>query len=277
MVQPFDYSLDIQRPDEAFAGGFKMGAAIRDQRDAMQAQETQNQQFVRLQGALGQLGPNATPAEYIGLVNRFPDLQKPLSERYQGFDDARRNALYTTGERAFTLLRANPEGIIDAEAAAASLEQSAAAFDNSNAPDIARVLRDNAKGLRMDPGQARHTLGIMMAANDAARFDKFGKAMGQGELTGFQKDLVAAGIDPASDEGKAASRTYVQNRVDPIITAETPSGRPFNGPRSLYVQQYGQTPTNAQQLPMVTNDAQYAAVPSGARYVDDMGNVRTKR
>ncbi len=276
-MEPFNYTINTPNPNAIFAQAFNTGAGIRQQQEAQQAQAMQRDQAQRMATALSQLGPNATPADYQGLISQFPDFVKPLTERYQSFDDARKNALFGAGEKAFMLLRPGADGTIDAEAAAAALETSAAAFENSNAPDIAKQLRDAAEGVRMNPGAAKQSLGMMLAFSDPERFKKVGDAIGAGDLTGFQKDLAAAGIDPTSDEGKTLARDFVRNKVDPIVTMETPSGRQFIGPQSVYMARFGAGAAPPQRLPVVTNDAQYAAVPVGTDYVDDRGNVRTKR
>ncbi len=269
---PVNYAMPAIGPDQILGQIYNDNLAFEKNR----ALEMQQQQAQRLQVVLGQLGPNATPADYQGLISQFPDLVKPLTERYQGFDDARKNALFGAGEKAFMLLRPGADGTIDAEAAAAALDTSAAAFDNSNAPDIAKQLRDAAKGVRMNPGAAKQSLGMMLAFSDPERFKKVGDAIGAGDLTGFQKDLAAAGIDPTSDEGKTLARDFVRNKVDPIVTMETPNGRQFIGPQSVYMERFGAGAGTPQRLPTVSTDAQYDALPSGAQFLDPRGNVRSK-
>ncbi len=275
-MEPFNYTINAPNPNAIFQQAFQTGAIMRQSQDVAQAQQAQRQQAERMAAALGQLGPNATPADYQGLISQFPDLVKPLTERYQGFDDARKNALFGAGQQAFMLLRPGADGAIDAEAAAASLERSADAFDNSNAPDIAKQLRDSAKGVRMNPGAAKTSLGMMLAFSDPERFRKVGDAMGQGELTGFQKDLAAAGIDPNSEEGRAAAKDYVRNRVDPIVTMETPSGRQFIGPQSVYMERFGAGAGTPQRLPVISSKAAFDALPSGTEFVAPDGSVRRK-
>jgi hypothetical protein len=275
-MEPFNYSINAPNPNTVFQQAFQTGNLMRQSQEAAQAQQMQRDQAQRMAAALGQLGPNATPADYQGLINQFPDLVKPLTERYQGFDDARKNALFGAGQQAFLLLRPGADGAIDAEAAASSLERSAAAFQNSNALDIAKQLTDAAKGVRMNPGAAKQSLGMMLAFSDPDRFKKVGDAIGQGELTGFQKDLAAAGIDPKSPEGIAASKGYVRNRVDPIVTMETPNGRQFIGPQSVYMERFGAGAGAPQRLPTISTDAQFDALPSGAQFLDPRGNVRRK-
>lgn len=275
-MEPFNYTLNTPNPNAIFAQAFNTGAGIRQQQDAMQAQQKQREQAQRMAAALGKLGPNATPADYQGLISQYPDLVKPLTERYQGFDDARRNALFGAGEKAFMLLRPGADGTIDAEAAAAALETSAAAFENSNAPDIAKQLRDSAKGVRMNPAAAKQSLGMMLAFSDPERFKKVGEALGQGELTGFQKDLAAAGIDPTSEQGRTLAKDFVRNKVDPIVTMETPNGRQFIGPQSVYMERFGAGAGTPQRLPVISSKAAFDALPSGSEFVAPDGSVRRK-
>lgn len=275
-MEPFNYSINTPNPNAIFAQAFQTGAGIRQQQEAQQTQAMQRQQAERMAAALGQLGPNATPADYQGLISQFPDLVKPLTERYQGFDDARKNAMFGAGEKAFMLLRPGADGTIDAEAAATALETSAAAFENSNAPDIAKQLRDSAKGVRMNPGAAKQSLGMMLAFSDPERFKKIGDAMGQGDLTGFQKDLAAAGIDPNSEQGRTLAKDFVRNKVDPIVTMETPSGRQFIGPQSVYMERFGAGAGTPQRLPVISSKAAFDALPSGSEFVAPDGSVRRK-
>jgi hypothetical protein len=151
-----------------------------------------------------------------------------LTERYQGFDDARKNAMFGAGEKAFMLLRPGPDGTIDAEAAAAALETSAAAFENSNAPDIAKQLRDSAKGVRMNPGAAKQSLGMMLAFSDPERFKKVGDAMGQSQDTAFQKDYAFI----KGTFGQGAADTFANSKIDETAMVPLPGGHVYVGPRS---------------------------------------------
>lgn len=276
-MQPFDYTINAVNPTQAFMQSFQAGSAIAQQQAARQQQETQRQQAARLQNALSGLGPNANSGDFMALVQQFPDLAEPLTKQYRTFDDARKNGMFSAGERAFMLLRPGADGAIAVDGAVASLEESAAAFENSGQPDIAKQLRDSAKAARLNPAAARTALGTMLAFADPDKFKKVGDALGQGELTAFQKNLAAANIDPASDEGKRLSRQYVQNQVDPIVTMETPSGAQFIGPMSEYQNRYGGAPATApRRLPSPKSKAEFDALPSGADFVAPDGSVRRK-
>lgn len=216
------YMLQSPDPNAVFEDSYKSIQAAKHQ-------QVQRQQAERMAAALGQLGPNATPADYQGLISQFPDLAKPLTERYQTFDDARKNALFGAGQQAFMLLRPGADGTIDAEAAAAALETSAAAFENSNAPDIAKQLRDSAKGVRMNPGAAKQSLGMMLAFSDPERFKKVGDAMGQSQDTAFQKDYAFI----KGTFGQGAADTFANSKIDETAMVPLPNGKGvYVGPRS---------------------------------------------
>ncbi len=241
-MEPFNYTINTPNPNAIFAQSFNTGAGIRQQQEAQRAQAMQRDQAQRMATALSQLGPNATPADYQGLISQFPDLVTPLTERYQSFDDARKNALFGAGEKAFMLLRPGADGTIDAEAAASALETSAAAFENSQAPDIAKQLRDAAKGVRINPGAAKQSLGMMLAFSDPERFKKVGDAMGQSQDTAFQKDYAFI----KGTFGQAAADTFANSKVDETAIVPLPNGKGvYVGPRSGLAAALGGAQTTA--------------------------------
>ena len=239
MVQPYNYSLNIRSPGEAFMQGIQMGQAGR----AMQAQAEEQRRLAdknrRLNEALAKLGPNARYEDYMAQVDANPDLADILLGQQKTFSDARKNALFSAGEDAFMLLRPDATGAISPDAAIAKLEEKAQAFENSRQPDIAKQLRDAAQGIKINPAAARNTLGTMLAFSDADKFKKINDAIGQSELTSFQKDLAAGGVDPNSEEGRRKARQYADLKVDPIVEMETPSGGKFVGRESVYFSLYG--------------------------------------
>lgn len=226
---------------EGFVSGIQIGqAGAAAEQQAAERQRTEDQR-TRLNAALSALGPDATYADYMAQVRANPDLAEVLLGRQQQFSEARKNALFNVGSRAFTLLRPGLDGTINPEQAIASLEESATAFENSGEADVARELRDSAAAIRMNPATGRTVLGTMLAFSDPDRFRTISRAIGgEQELTTFQKDLVAAGIDPNSPQGRNLSRQYAEGRADPMVELTTPDGTGiFRGPFSEYRRLYG--------------------------------------
>jgi len=217
-------------------------------------------------------GTAKTPAEKVAVMERYPMFAKPISEQYNAMDEMTRKPVFDAGLRGYAALRGG-----DAAAAARVWRETGTAFTNSGKPELAKQFTDLADIAEKDPNAADIMSSAFLAGTDGKRFKEFGEVMGQGSLTSFQKDLAAAGIDPKSAEGIRQSRAFVQNRTDPIVTMETPSGGQFVGPMSEYQKRYGAAPTGAARLPTVSNAAQYEALPSGSQFLDPQGNVRTKR
>jgi hypothetical protein len=251
MVQPYNYSLNIGSPFEAFTQGMQIGGAARaaEQQAAEQARATD--QRSRLNRAMSSLGPDANYADYMEQVRANPDLAEVLLGQQQQFTAARRNALFNVGSEAFSLLRPSLDGSIDPERAAAVLETNALAFENSGEADVAKQLRDAAQGIRLNPATGRTVLGTMLAFSDPERFRSISQAMGgEQEMTTFQKDLLAAGIDPNSQLGRDLSRQYVEGRADPIVEIVTPDGTGiYRGPFSEYSRRYGTANVGASDTP----------------------------
>lgn len=276
MVQPYNYTLDIASPGDAFLKGMQIGQAGRAAQARAAAQEEEASKLRRLNAALAQLGPNASYEDYMAQVRANPDLAETLLGQQKTFSDARKNALFGAGEQAFMLLRPDAQGNISADAAIAKLEESALAFENSGEPNVAKQLRDSAQGIRVNPAAARNVLGTMLAFADADKFKKINDAVGQIELTAFQKNLAAAGIDPNSDRGRQLSEQFAVNQADPLVEVETPNGGKFVGPRSEYFRRYGANAPASSRIPAPKSQEEYNALPPGTQYRAPDGSLKIK-
>ena len=276
MVQPYNYSLNIRSPGEAFMQGIQMGQAGRAMQAQAEEQRRQADKNRRLNEALAKLGPNARYEDYMAQVSANPDLADILLGQQKTFGDARKSALFNAGEEAFMLLRPDATGVISPDAAIAKLEERAVAFENSGQADIAKQLRDSAQGIKINPAAARNTLGTMLAFSDADKFKKINDAIGQSDFTSFQKNLVAAGIDPNSERGRKLAEDFAINQADPLVEMETPSGGKFVGPRSEYYRLYGPDAVNPAVIPSPKNQAEYEALAPGTRYLAPDGSVKQK-
>lgn len=276
MVQPYNYSLNIKSPGEAFIEGIQIGQVGRANRMQAEQREREADKVRRLNGALAALGPNATYADYMVQVRNNPDLADVLLGQQKTFGDARKNALFGAGEQAFMLLRPDAQGNISSEAAIAKLEESALAFENSGEVDVAKQLRDSAQGIRANPATARNTLGVLMAFADPDRFKKINEGIDRADLTAFQKNLVAAGIDPNSERGRSLAEQFATNQADPLVELETPSGGKFVGPRSEYFRLYGADAPKPNVVPSPKSQAEYEALAPGTQYRAPDGSLKVK-
>lgn len=230
MVQPYNYTLDIASPGDAFLRGMQIGQAGRTAQARAAEQEREADKVRRLNAALAQLGPNASYEDYMVQVRANPDLADLLLGQQKTFSDARRNALFGAGEQAFMLLRPDAQGNISADAAISKLEESALAFENSGEPDVAKQLRDSAQGIRTNPLAARNVLGTMLAFADPDKFKKINDAIGtKDERTAFQQDFEFI----KKMFGDAAAAEYAQFGRSGIVSIPLGDGRTYVGPPSM--------------------------------------------
>lgn len=240
MPQPYDYSLNLPSPFTAFTQGMQVGQVSRAAELERQKAQTEADRAQRLNMAIAQLGPNATYADYTAAINANPDFADTLLSRWNTMSEANQNAFFDAGARAWQFLTPDLEGNLDPTRAIAVLEERATAFENSGQTDMAQQLRDSAQAMKVNPGVANSTLGLMLAATNADKFKKLSESTSAPDRTTFQKDLIAAGIDPDSPRGIGLSEQYVQGRVDPIVEIATPDGSGiFRGPFSEYSRRYG--------------------------------------
>ena len=274
MVAPFNYTVQGANVDPfgAFTQAYGQGAAIRANEAQMQAQQAAAQEKMQLQQAMREFGMAKTPAEKVAVMEKYPSFAKPISEQWGAFDEATRKPVYDAGLRGYTALQGG-----NGKAAAQEWRTTAEAFKNSGKPDIAKQFTDMADIAEKDPNAANIMASAFLAGTDGKRFKEYGDAVGTQGLTSFQKDLAASGVDPKSPEGVALAKQYVQNRVDPIVTMETPKGTQFIGPMSLYQERYGgmggAAPT---QMPTPKNKAEYDKLAPGTQYVAPDGSIKTK-
>lgn len=265
MVAPFNYNVQGANVDPfgAFTQAYGQGAAIRSDQARARAAEVAAQEKTMLQQAMREFGAAKTPAEKVAIMEKYPAFAKPISEQWNAFDEATRKPVYDAGLNGYALLSGG-----DAKAAAQQWRVTSEAFKNSGKADIAKQFADMADIADKDPNAANIMASAFLAGTDGKRFKEFGDAIGQQGLTSLQKDQRAAGIDPESPEAKEQARLYVQNRVDPIVKMETPRGTQFIGPMSEYQRRYGAGGgASPQKLPVVTNQQQYEAIPSGQKFV----------
>lgn len=264
MVSPYNYNVAnaVGNPFEAFTQAYGQGQQIRANQMAMQKAEFDMQKQQTLQAAMAAFATARTPLEKVAVIEKFPQLAEQATTTWKAMDEITRKPVYEAGLGGYSLLSGG-----DTAGAVRTWRAAAEAFKAGNKPDMAQQFQQLADIAEKDPNTANMMASAFLAGADPERFKKFGDALNNQGLTGFQKDLAASGIDPASQEGRDLSRRYVQNRADPIVTMQTRDGKQFVGPMSVYMRQYGGSGPAPTKLPIVTSQEQYKALPSGQQFV----------
>jgi hypothetical protein len=236
MVQPFDYSLNIQRPDQALASGFQMGAQMRDARIKVQAAELAANEKAQLQEATLAYSRAKTPAEKVAVMERYPAFAKPISDQWNSYEDAVKKPIYDAGLQGYAALQGGNPAL-----AVQTWRKTGAAFANSNRPDLAQTFNDLADITEKDPNAGDMLASTFLAGTDGAKFKQFGEATGRGD-TAFQKDYAFI----KGTFGQAAADTFANSKVDETAIVPLPNGKGvYVGPRSGLAAALGGAKTTA--------------------------------
>lgn len=242
MVQPINYAQlagGFQSPQEAFTNTIKLREYYLQQQKAAEDARLAKEQSAQMQVDLQDYTTAPTPQKLANLHLRYPALKESLNAYTQTLSDADKKTTTEFATQAFGLNRAG------------KTDQVLALFDTyikganeSGRPDMARVLTDSKNTFVTieDPKAREALIGSVLAGTGKEGldlYDKIWNAQDQIEMTSFQKDLAAAGIDPNSEEGRAKARQYAELKIDPIVERETPTGGKFVGRESTYYSLYG--------------------------------------
>ncbi len=244
-MQPIVY--DISGGQQGFFQGLQLAGMIRTQRQEELKRQKAEADLRRRQEVYSRLGVGATAEDYFRAIGELPEDREAILKSMEQMDDVKKSVMFRTGSEAFAYLQ-DKDGSIDPEPAAARLEKSAQMFENSGDRETAQQLRDSAKAIRLDPLTGKRVLGTLLAATDPEKFKGI-MAVNEGSLTSFQKDLVAAGIDPNSPEGLKQAQDYLSART--AVEINVPGQGVFKGPLSEYKKLYGSDPQAPKAPPAI--------------------------
>ena len=211
-------------PGEAFQQAFQQ---------AQEKRKVASRQQQYLQAVQG-LVKDRSPEAMARFALMFPEQGKAVQEVFGNLSAEQKKSRFQQSSQVLTMLEAG-----DTEGAKAYANQVLTAAKNTpGQAEYAKGLEYGLGLLDKNPEAAKAAL-----ANNAYHLDPDGykalMATDKAELTGFQKDLIAAGVDPTSEEGRGKAKEYVSLKVDPIVQMPTPSGGQFIGRQSEYYRMFG--------------------------------------
>lgn len=272
MVQPVNYAQlagGFQAPQEAFLNTIKLREAYLQQQKARE--DAQN-----MQADLAAYTSAPTPQKLADLHLKYPALKESLNAYTQTLSDADKRTTTEFATQAFGLNRAGKT-----EDVLSLFDRYITGAETSGRTDIARVMKDAKETYsKIEDQNAREGLiGSVLAGtgkDGLDLYDKIWNASGSNELTAFQKNLVAAGIEPNSERGRQMAEQFAVNQADPLVELETPSGGKFVGPRSEYFRIYGADAPRPNVVPSPKSQAEYEALAPGTQYRAPDGSLKVK-
>jgi len=240
-INPLPFLQNMPDPGQAFMQSFDVARQQRDQQVQEQSRQAQYQQFLQ------RIRQDRSPETMAEFALAFPEQSKAVQEAFAPLEKAEREGRFKYNAQVFSALR----GKDTARAKELLQERITAARNTRGREQEAAELEYWLPQIDKDPEGALDALSIsMFSDNPDAYKELYGKT---GELTGFQKDLAAAGIDPQSEQGVAKARQYAELKVDPIVQMPTPNGGQFIGKQSEYYRMFGggAPPPEVKRLPRV--------------------------
>ena len=182
MVQPANYSINVQSPLQAFgqAAQFGAGLAEMDARRQAQQQEAVRQQALNTEFQRISAIQNPKASEYMALSLLLPPAQmESIRKTYElGSQEQKDNQILFSGKvlAAFT----NGQNQIGIDL----LENRATAEENSGSKEQGQAFRSYAELARLNPGAAKATIGMLLATVPGG--DKIIEATTKAQLAPFQ-------------------------------------------------------------------------------------------
>lgn len=232
MAQPYDYSINIPNPVQGFLGGLQVAQEFRKQQQAQAQAEQQRQRALQFQQRVAQLQTNPSPDAIDKLYFDFPEMKEQLDVFASRVSDKDKR---TYGDFTRRAILARQAGSSDNDVAAI-YQQGAEAAKAGGRMDLYEQFTAAAKTAANPAGGDDLAARLLLKTFDPTGYDVIYK---QSEMTSFQKDLMAAGINPNSPEGIAKAKQFAELKIDPIVEMDTPQGTKFVGRESTYFQRFG--------------------------------------
>lgn len=264
MAEPYNYN--IASPTDAFQKSFAFGEAIAA-RDAEQARIAAEKQ--KVQTALESIAKDRTPENLAKNLLLVPSIKEQVLASESILNEAQKTADNQFRAEVIGLTKA---GNIDA--AKARLAAQAEGYANMPGKEKqAAAAQALLKSFDINPDPIVNTMEIQLAISDK---DLYKTLFDTGELTAFQKNLVAANIDPKSPRGIALAENFAVNLADPLVEIDTPNNTKFVGPRSEYFRRYGENAPQPRTIPSPKSAEERDALPAGTQYYAPDGSLKTK-
>jgi hypothetical protein len=224
MAEPFNYN--VASPMQAFQNSYAFSQAVEQKRLAEQA-------AIDRKAAIQSIMEDRSPENISKKILLFPELREQIALSESVLNEAEKTSANQLRSEVISLFKAGKP-----EVARSILQRRADAYANTIGQEKqAAAAQALLKTYDTDPEYLMTTMAVQLAESNK---DLYKTLFDTGELTAFQKNQRAAGVDPMSEKGMAQSEQYLQLQIDPIVEMVTPDNVKFVGPRSEYFRRYGE-------------------------------------
>jgi hypothetical protein len=212
-IGPIDYSIDTGNPFQGalqgFQSGFGIGNAIQQRQAQLAQQQAQQAAAQQMNAELSAVAanPNASGADYAGLMTRYPQLSENLKRGWDVLNDAQKQEKLNQSSQVYAALQAGKPQI-----AKDYLQTLSDAATNSGDAKMAAGLNGLIKMIDIDPNSAKASLGMMITAQAgpdkfAEAFGKFGTEQRAQEAAPFVQREAVAKAQSAEEKAKTDAIT----------------------------------------------------------------------
>jgi hypothetical protein len=271
MAEPYNYN--VVSPNAAFQNAFAFGDAIAardaEKQAAFKKQAEQLAEKQKVQAALESIAKDRTPENLARNLLLVPSIKEQVLASESILSEAEKTANNQFRAEVIGLAKG---GNIDA--AKARLKLQAEGYANTPGKEKeAAAAQALLKTFDINPESVIVPMTIQLAESNKDLYEALFKGS---ELTAFQKNLVAANIDPKSPRGIALAENFAVNQADPLVEIDTPNNTKFVGPRSEYFRRYGDNAPQPRTIPSPKSAAERDALPAGTQYYAPDGSLKTK-
>lgn len=260
MAEPFNYN--VASPMQAFQNSYAFSQAVEQKRLAEQA-------AIDRKAAIQSIMEDRSPENISKKILLFPELREQIALSESVLNEAEKTSANQLRSEVISLFKAGKP-----EVARSILQRRADAYANSVGQEKqAAAAQALLKTYDTDPEYLMTTMAVQLAESNK---DLYKTLFDTGELTAFQKSLVAANIPIDSPRGIELSENFVVNQADPLVEIETPNNTKFVGPRSEYFRRYGPSAPQPKTIPSPKSAAERDALPAGTQYYAPDGSLKTK-
>jgi hypothetical protein len=224
-----DFSL--LRPAD-IGGQFLAGLQAGQQQRLQQQQQAEKlARAQRMKADIAAWQGDMSPERTAGLLMNYPEIKDQIVSSQAILSEAAKRDRLDFSSRALMLSKAGQKDRV-VEMAKQRIEAYRTSGKTKEAAEAEAML----KAYQIDPRVGEGALALDVATLDPKLYENL---FGKSEMTAFQKDLVAANVDPSSPEGRSKAAQFVQLKIDPIVEMQTPDQGKFIGPQSEYYRRYG--------------------------------------
>ena len=205
---PIDYSINVADPFQSVLQGFKVGDFLQQRQVQQQQQQLAQQQAqqqaaaqAQMQADLGAVAgnPNASGADYAGLMTKYPQLSENLKRSWDVLNEQQRNVKIDQASQVYAALQSGKPQI-----AKDYLQTLLTAAQDGGDERTKAGLQAMIQQIDIDPAAAKTSMGMALVAQ--AGPEKFAEAFGK--FGAEQRAQEQAPFALAEQKSKAEQAKY---------------------------------------------------------------------